>query len=154
MQQGEAEQPRPDELTGAVIGACIEVHRHLGPGLLESAYEQCVCHELTLRGLTFERQRPIPRVYKGLQLECGYRADLIVERSLLVEIKAVEHLLPLHKAQVITYLMLTELRTGLLVNFHVSALKQGLRRLINPKLPSAARLLPGAPGKALTRRMP
>jgi len=141
MQQGAAEQPRPDELTGAVIGACIEVHRHLGPGLLESAYEQWLCHEFMLRGLTFERQRPIPLVYKGLQLDCGYRADLIVEQSLLVEIKAVEHL-PLHKAQVITYLELTARRAGLLLTLQVSALKQGLRRLINPKLSSAAPLLP------------
>ena len=100
-----------------------------------------MCHELVLRGLTFERQRPIPLVYKGLQLDCGYRADLTVEQALLVEIKAVDHLLPLHKAQVITYLKLTELRTGLLVNFHVPALKEGLRRLINPKLSSAAPLL-------------
>jgi GxxExxY protein len=103
MQQGAAEQQRPDELTGAVIGACMEVHRQLGPGLLEATYEACVSHELKLRGLSLERQYPIALVYKGLELDCSYRADLIVERSLLVEIKAVEQILSVHRAQVITY---------------------------------------------------
>ena len=142
MEQGAAEQPRPDELTGTVIAACIEVHCHLGPGLLESAYEQCVGQELMLRGVAFERQRAIPLIYKGLQLDQGYRADFIVEQSLLVEIKAVDHILPVHQAQVITSLKLTGLRTALLLNFHVPTLKQGIRRLINPKSSSAARLLP------------
>jgi GxxExxY protein len=133
MEQRAAEQPMTDELTRVVIAACIEVHRHLGPGLLESAYERCVCHELTLRGIRFERQRSIPLTYKGLQLDCGYRADVIIEESLLLEIKAVDHLLPVHQAQVITHLKLTGLTTGLLVNFHVSVLKDGVRRLINSK---------------------
>jgi GxxExxY protein len=104
-----------------VIGACIEVHRHLGPGLLESAYEMCLCHELHLRGFRFERQRPLPVEYKGVRLDCGYRLDLIVDDWLLIELKTVERLLPIHEAQVITYLKLTRLDTALLVNFNVSA---------------------------------
>jgi GxxExxY protein len=113
-----------------VIGACIEVHRHLGPGLLESAYEHCVAHELGVLGLRFERQRPVPLEYKGTKLECGYRLDLVVEDSLVVEIKCVDRLLPIHNAQVITYLRLTKLQTGLLLNFHETVLKNGLRRLV------------------------
>src|SRR5262245_27445532 len=106
MQQGEAEKQRWDEFTGQIIGACIEVHRNLGPGLLESAYEHCLAHELRLRGFRFQRQRPLPLQYKGLALDCGYRLDLVVEDRLVVEIKAVERLLPVHEAQVITYLRL------------------------------------------------
>jgi GxxExxY protein len=114
----------------AVIGACIEVHRQLGPGLLESAYEQCVAHELGVLGLRFERQRPVPLEYKGTKLDCGYRLDLVVEDALIVEIKCVDRLLPIHKAQVLTYLRLTKLQAGLLVNFHETVLKNGLRRLV------------------------
>jgi GxxExxY protein len=112
-----------------VIGACIEVHRHLGPGLLESAYEACLCHELHLRGFRFERQRPLPVEYKGVRLDCGYRLDLIIDDWLLIELKTVERLLPIHESQVITYLKLSRLDTALLVNFNVSAIKWGLRRL-------------------------
>jgi len=112
-----------------VIGACIEVHRHLGPGLLESAYELCLAHELSLRGLRFERQRPIPVSYKGVRLDCGYRADLVVADTLLIELKAVERLTPVHMAQALTYLKLTGLPVALLVNFNVVTLKDGLRRL-------------------------
>ena len=107
----------------------IEVHRHLGAGLLESAYEASVCRELVLRGLSFERQRAMPLDYKGVHLECGYRLDIVVEDCVLVELKAVETLLPVHAAQVITYLKLSALPVGLLVNFNVPILRQGLRRL-------------------------
>ncbi len=107
----------------------IEVHRHLGAGLLESAYETCLCRELTIRGLSFERQLPMPLIYKGVSLECGYRVDLVVEHCVLVELKTVDALLPVHVAQVITYLRLSKLPVGLLVNFNVPVLKQGLRRL-------------------------
>ncbi len=113
----------------SVIGACIEVHRHLGPGLLESAYEQCVSHELTLRGLRFERQRAVPLEYKGMPLECGYRLDFVVEEELIVEIKSVDRLLSVHQAQLLTYLRLTGLETGLLVNFRETVLRNGLRRM-------------------------
>jgi GxxExxY protein len=112
-----------------IIGACIEVHRHLGPGLLESTYERCLAHELTLRCLSFQRQLVLPIRYKGEHLDCGYRIDFIVADTILVEIKAVEHLQAIHTAQVLTYLKLTGLDTGLLVNFNVSVLKHGLRRL-------------------------
>ena len=113
-----------------VIGACIEVHRHLGPGLLESAYEASLCHELGLRGLRFERQRRVPLLYKGVALDCGFVLDVLVEGRILVEVKAVEHLLAVHKAQVITYLKLAGIETGLLVNFNTPVLVQGLRRLV------------------------
>lgn len=112
-----------------VIAACIEVHRQLGPGLLESIYEQCLCYELTQRGMTFERQVLVPLVYRGMPLDCGYRMDLVVDSQIVVEVKAVEHLLPVHEAQVLSYLKLTKLPTGLIVNFHVAAMRSGLRRL-------------------------
>jgi GxxExxY protein len=119
-----------------VIGACIEVHRHLGPGLLESAYELCLAHELELRGLRVERQRPVPLRYKGISLDCGYRLDLVVDDALVVEIKAVDRLQPIHQAQLLTYLRLTQLRVGLLVNFHSAVLKNDLRRLtLSPNFP-------------------
>jgi len=118
------------ELTEAIIGALIEVHRHLGPGLLESAYQECFCRELELRGIRFERQKPIPLEYKGVQLDCGYRIDLLVEGRVLVEIKAVEELAPVHEAQLLTYMRLANVRVGLLVNFNVPVLKEGLRRRV------------------------
>jgi GxxExxY protein len=96
-----------EELTEGVIGAAIEVHRALGPGLLESAYEECLCHELHLRKINFERQVPLPVEYKGVKLDCGYRLDLIVERVLILEIKCLEHVLPVHEAQLLTYLKMT-----------------------------------------------
>ncbi len=137
MEHEGGEAGRIEDGAGLIIGACIEVHRHLGPGLLESAYEQCVCHELRLRGLPFERQRQVPLVYKGVALPCGYRLDLVVDDCLVVEIKAVERLLPVHEAQALTYLRLTGLRAALLVNFNVPVLRQGLRRLsYNPHHPS------------------
>ena len=130
MTQGDGENRRfDDDFSEKIIGAFIEVHRHLGPGLLESAYEQCVCHELSLLGLPFERQRAVPVAYKGVLLNCGYRLDIVVSGRLIIEIKAVERLLPIHKAQVLTYLKLTKIDTALLVNFSVPVLKDGLRRL-------------------------
>jgi GxxExxY protein len=120
-----------NQLTERVIGACIEIHRTLGPGLLESAYEECLCHELRLAGLGFERQRPLPVAYKGVQLDCGYRLDLVIEEKLIVELKAVQELLPIHEAQLLTYLKLSGLTVGLLINFNVPVLRRGIRRLVN-----------------------
>jgi GxxExxY protein len=116
--------------TNRIIGACIEVHKHLGPGLLESAYEECLAYELELRGLRFARQKPIPIVYKDVQLDCNYQIDLLVEDSIILELKAVETLLPIHEAQLLTYLKLTDLRLGLLINFNVPKLVHGIKRLI------------------------
>ena len=115
-----------------MIGALIEVHRALGPGLLESAYEACFCHELRLRGLTFERQRSVGITYKGFIIDCGYRVDVLVEGRIVVELKAIERLLALHAAQILTYMELLAVRIGLLVNFNVTSLRQGLRRLSLP----------------------
>ena len=119
-----------EEVSGRVIGFAIEVHRTLGPGLLESAYEQCLCHELTQSGIAFQRQVPVPIVYKGLELECAYRLDLVVNRQLIVEIKAVEKLLPIHSAQLLTYLELTGIHAGLLMNFHTEVLRDGIKRVV------------------------
>ena len=119
-----------NEVTGTVIGAAIEVHRALGPGLLESAYEECLCRELTLRNIPFQRQHPLPVKYKGLALDCGYRLDLVVAGAIVIEIKAVEKLLPIHDAQLLTYLKLSGLGVGLLINFSVPVLKQGIRRRV------------------------
>ena len=114
------------------LSRCI---RALGPGLLESAYEACFCHELRLRGLAFERQRPVGISYKGLIIDCGYRVDVVIEGQILVELKAIERLLPVHAAQILTYMKLSAVRTGLLVNFNVTSLRQGLRRLSLPPPP-------------------
>ena len=119
-----------NELTKGIIGAAIEVHRALGPGLLESAYEQCLCRELTLRKVPFERQLPLPVEFKGLRLDCGYRLDLLVANTVVVEIKAVESLLPIHEAQLLTYLKLGGWKVGLLINFNVSVLRTGIRRRV------------------------
>jgi GxxExxY protein len=113
-----------------VIGAAIEVHRALGPGLLESAYEICFCRELNLREIRFQRQLPISLEYKGVKLDCGYRADVIVEETLLLELKAVDTLLPIHEAQLLSYLKLTGLNVGLLINFNVELLRNGIRRRV------------------------
>ncbi len=138
MEQEDGKTGRFGDCSAAVIGACIEVHRHLGPGLLESAYEHCVAHELTGLGLRFQRQRAVPLHYKGSQLECGYRLDLVVEDSLIVEIKCVDRLQRIHEAQVLTYLRLTAVPAGLLVNFRETVLKHGLRRLtLSPTFPSS-----------------
>jgi GxxExxY protein len=119
-----------EEVTEAIIGAAIEIHRELGPGLLESAYEECLCHELHLRQLLFRRQLDLPVQYKGLKLDCGYRIDLLVNDSVIVEIKAVPRLLPVHEAQLVTYLRLSGKRVGLLINFNVAALKNGIVRRV------------------------
>lgn len=114
-----------EELTEQVIGAAIEVHRTIGPGLLESAYEECLCHELHLRDLAFQRQVPLPVSYKGVNLDCGYRVDLIVENEVVLELKCLEHILPVHEAQLLTYLKLLNKRVGLIMNFHVATLVRG-----------------------------
>ena len=119
-----------NELTQAIIGAAIEVHRALGPGLLESAYEECLCKELTLRQIPFERQRPLPMEYKGLKLECGYRLDLLVADTIVLEVKAVDAIIPIHEAQLLTYMKLGGWKVGLLINFNVPILKQGIKRLV------------------------
>lgn len=119
-----------DPLTRKVIGCAIEVHRQLGPGLLESAYESCLCHELVQQGLGVERQRPLPINYKNVLVDCGYKLDLVVENALIVELKAVEAVLPIHQAQILTYLKLSGLRVGLLVNVNVRILKGGITRLV------------------------
>jgi GxxExxY protein len=119
-----------NQTTEAVIGAAIEVHRHLGPGLLESAYEECLCQELKLRNIPFKRQVPLPVNYKGLQLDCIYRIDLLVNDELVVELKAMDAILPIHEAQVITYLRLGGWKVGLLLNFGLPMLKQGIKRLV------------------------
>jgi GxxExxY protein len=119
-----------DPRTSPIIGAAIEVHRHLGPGLLESAYEECLCHELHLRGLVFERQVALPVSYKGLQLDCGYRIDMVVEQEVVIELKAVDKILPVHEAQLLTYLKISGKRVGLLINFNVPLLTQGIIRRV------------------------
>ncbi len=116
-------------LSSHVIGSAIEVHRAIGPGLLESAYEECLCHELNLRRINYERQYPLPVEYKGVQLDCGYRLDLLVENAVVVELKAHPKLLPVHQAQLLTYMRLGNWPRGLLINFHVAVLKDGIRRL-------------------------
>lgn len=122
---------RPNELTERILGACIEIHRVLGPGLLESAYEECLCYELSQAGLQFHRQVRLPVAYKGVQLDCGYRLDVLVEGSVVVEVKAVEHVLPVHEAQLLTYLRLTGESVGLLVNFHSAVLMNGVKRIVH-----------------------
>jgi GxxExxY protein len=118
-------------LTEAIIGAAIEVHRHLGPGLLESTYESCLAFELNQRGLTVERQKELPVVYKGVRIDCGYRIDLLVDGVVVLELKAVEKLLPIHEAQLLSYLKLSGLKIGLMLNFNVRQLTEGIRRIVN-----------------------
>jgi GxxExxY protein len=117
-----------NDITQHIIGAAIEVHKQLGPGLLESAYEECLCHELAIRKINFERQKPIPLVYKETKLDCGYRLDLLVEGRVVVELKAVDGLGPIHDAIVLTYLKLSGHKVGLLINFNVALLKDGIKR--------------------------
>jgi len=115
-------------ISGSIIGAAIEVHRQLGPGMLESAYQACLEFELTARGHSVERQKPLPVVYKGVAIDCAYRLDLVVDEQVIVEVKAIEHLLPVHQAQVLSYLRLSGLPLGLLINFNGATLRQGVRR--------------------------
>jgi GxxExxY protein len=117
-------------LTSAIIGAAIEVHKTLGPGLLESAYEECLAREFVLRTIPFERQKPLPVVYKDVKLECGYRLDFLVGSTVIVELKAIESIAPVHEAIVLTYLRLSGCRLGLLINFNVAILKDGIRRYV------------------------
>jgi GxxExxY protein len=119
-----------NDLTGQIIGSAIEVHKALGPGLLESVYEECLCHELDLRGFSYKRQHAIPVQYKGAKLDCGYRIDLLVDNRVILELKSVDCLEPIHEAQILTYLKLTNLKVGLLINFNVPVLRDGVKRLI------------------------
>jgi GxxExxY protein len=117
-------------LTEQIIGAAIEVHRNLGPGLLESAYEECLAYELNLRNIHFEKEKPLLVEYKTIRLDCGYRLDFFVEEKVIVELKSVECLLPIHEAQLLTYLKLAKCKIGLLINFNVTLLKHGLKRMV------------------------
>jgi len=147
MNRGDAEARRGNEITEFVIGAAIRIHKALGPGLLESAYEECLCYELSKTGLAFERQKPVPVVYENVRLDCGYRLDLLIEQAVIVEVKCVEKLLPIHEAQLLTYLRLSALHLGLLINFHVPILREGLKRLVLdfPASSSAPPRLRGSP---------
>jgi len=119
-----------EELTSEIIGAAIEVHKILGPGMLESAYEECLCYELKQMNLSFKRQQPIPIVYKEIKLECGYRADIIVEDKIILELKSSEGITPVYEAQILTYMRFAQKRLGLLINFNVTKLTNGLKRYI------------------------
>ncbi len=118
------------ELSHGVIGCAIEVHRNLGPGLLESTYEQCLAHELKLQGIAFLLQHPLPVGYKGLLLDCGYRVDILVDNQIILELKSVEQLLGVHEAQLLTYMKLADIRQGFLINFNVKRLKDGLKSFV------------------------
>ena len=132
QRHGDTEKIFYDEgLTQDIIACAIEVHRHLGPGLLESAYEECLCHELGLQGISFERQRPLPLKYKGIKLDCGYRMDILVDDKVVVELKCVEKILPVHEAQLLTYLRLSNFKVGLIINFYTAVLKNGIKRLVS-----------------------
>jgi len=126
-----SEKDRLDQITRRIIGAAIEVHRHLGPGLLESAYESCLVFELKQLGMTVEQQKPLPVTYKGMVLDCGYRLDLVVEDAVIVELKAVEQMTAIFEAELLSYLRLTGKKGGLLINFHVPVLKNGTKRIVN-----------------------
>ena len=121
---------RFDELSNRVIGCAIEVHRNLGPGLLESTYEQCLAHELSLAQIPFQLQYPLPVEYKGIRVDCGYRVDVFVDEKLIVELKSVDKVLPIHEAQIITYMRLAGVEVGLLINFNVEVLKKGIKRFV------------------------
>ena len=117
-----------DSLTEAIIGCAIEVHRNLGPGLLESTYQQCLAHELKSNDIAFQLECPIPVEYKGIRLDCGYRIDFLIDNRVILELKAVEEIHGIHKAQILTYMKLTQIQTGLLINFNVQRLVDGIRR--------------------------
>ena len=120
-----------NQLSSKIIGAAIEVHKTLGPGLLESTYEECLCYELDLQVVKFERQVNLPVHYKNKQLDCGYRVDIIAERSIILELKAVDAIRPIHKAQLLTYLKLSNLQLGLLLNFNIALMRDGIHRIVN-----------------------
>jgi GxxExxY protein len=119
-----------EELTREIRGAATEVHREVGPGLLESAYEECLCRELSLRGLSFQRQVPLPVTYKGVKLDCGYKLDLVVEDKVVLELKSVKAIDPIHEAQLLTYFRLSGKQVGLLMNFNTVLMKDGIKRLV------------------------
>ncbi len=119
-----------DDLSNKVIGCTIEVHRELGPGLLESTYEHCLAHELSLNNIDFRLQHPLPVVYKGVHLDCGYRIDLLINERLIVELKSVDQIKGIHEAQLLTYMKLARIKTGLLVNFNEKLLKNGIKRFV------------------------
>ncbi len=125
------EREKLDRITESIIGDAIEVHRALGPGLLESAYEACLAFELVEHGLRIERQKALPVVYRDVKLDCGYRLDILVEDAVVVEIKAVDQIAPIHKAQLLSYLRLSKCPVGLLINFNVKVLKSGIIRMVN-----------------------
>ena len=129
-QSGGTAEEKLSELTRRIISSAMEVHTGLGPGLLEAAYEECLCHALARGGLQFRRQVAVPIAFQGIKLDCGYRSDIIVEELLLLELKAVDALLPIHEAQLLSYLKLTGLSVGLLINFNVEVLKEGIRRRV------------------------
>jgi GxxExxY protein len=127
-----------DEITGAVIDAAMKIHSVLGPGLLESVYETCLKHELTKRGLRVQSQMWLPVIYDGIEIEGGYKIDLLVNDEVVVELKTVEHLLALHQAQLLSYLKLSNKRIGLLINFNIVHLRDGIKRMVNNYIPSAS----------------
>lgn len=131
MNRGDAEAQRINKITEEIIGSAIEVHRVLGPGLLESAYEECLCYEFSRCGLSFKRQIELPVLYKEVRLNCGYRIDLLVENLVVLELKAVEKVMPIHEAQLLTYLKLIKSPIGLLINFNVPAVRHGIKRIVN-----------------------
>lgn len=120
-----------NQLSSKIIGAAIEVHNTIGPGLLESTYEECLCHELGLRGISYERQKTLPVTYKEKQLDCGYRLDILVEDSIILELKACEKIEPIHRAQLLTYLKMSGTKLGLILNFNTVVLKDGIVRVVN-----------------------
>ena len=120
-----------NQLSSKIIGAAIEVHKTLGPGLLESAYEECLCHELSIQGLLFEKQKPLSIDYKGKKMDCGYRLDIVVEKAVIIELKSCEKIEPIHKAQLLTYLKLSGLNLGLILNFNVPLMRDGIVRIVN-----------------------
>ena len=124
------QEERLNKITETIIGVAINIHRALGPGLLESAYDACMVYDLIQVGMTVEQQKQLPVVYRGVKLECGYRLDLLIENEVIVEIKSVEKLLPIHKAQLMSYLKLADCKVGLLINFNVELLKDGIQRVV------------------------
>ena len=118
-------------MSSRIIGAAIEVHKALGPGLLESAYEECLSHEFSLRNFSFERQKSLPVIYKGKKLDCGYRLDMVVENAIILELKSCEKIEPIHKAQLLTYLKLSGLHLGLILNFNTTVMRDGIVRIVN-----------------------
>jgi GxxExxY protein len=126
-----SQKDRLSKITETIIGCAINVHKELGPGLLESAYEACLLYDLSQTKMKIENQKPLPIIYKNVKLNCGYRLDLIIEDEVIVEIKSVEKMLPIHKAQLLSYLKISGLKVGLLINFNVELLKDGIIRVVN-----------------------